>query len=79
MVPNLFVGTEYLRSFYGESVKDYLSFRNKNEIKFSENDKLEIYCIPPWEIKNIHSKIDHFHNSASFQEMPKNVIENYAV
>ena len=40
--------------------------------------QLKIICIPPWKIQDISSSIDHFHNSASFQEMPKNVIENYA-
>lgn len=77
VVPNLFVGTEYLRFFFGNSVKDYISLRDKDEIKFSDNNELEIYCIPPWKIKNLFLKVDHFHNSASFQEMPVETVKNY--
>jgi len=76
-VPNIYVGTEYLRFFYKENVKDYLHTKNYKEIKFQENDKLEIICIPPWEIEKININIDHFHNALSFVEMPEKVIENY--
>ena len=41
------------------------------------NDSLEIICVPPWEIEKLKIKIDHFHNAASFVEMPKKVIDNY--
>ena len=47
------------------------------EITFENNDKLEIICIPPWEIEKLKIEIDHFHNASSFVEMPKNVVENY--
>ena len=77
LVPNIFVGTEYLRRFYNESVKDYLVTKKLSKIEFENNDKLEIICIPPWEIEKLDIKIDHFHNAASFVEMPKKVIENY--
>ena len=77
IVPNLFVGTEYLRKFYGDSVKDYSFLRQKEQIKFSDNDDLEIFCIPPWKINNIVAKVDHFHNSSSFQEMPEKIVKNY--
>ena len=77
LVPNIFVGTEYLRRFYNESVKDYLVTKKLSKIEFENNDKLEIICIPPWEIEKLDIKIDHFHNAASFVEMPKKIIENY--
>ena len=77
IVPNLFVGTEYLKTIFGESVKDYCSLKNRESISFSNNNEVEIICLPPWKMKNISSKIDHFHNAASFQEMPLNVIKNY--
>ena len=77
VVPNIYVGTEYLRHFYKENVIDYLSTKNTNGISFENNDKLEIICIPPWEIEKIKIEIDHFHNAASFVEMPKKIIENY--
>ncbi len=76
-VPNIFVGTEYLKFHYKSKVKDYLNTRDKNEICFEDNDELEIICIPPWEIEKINTKIDHFHNAASFVEMPKKIVKNY--
>ena len=77
IVPNLFIGTEYLRSLFNNAVKDYNSIRNENEIEFEKNDHLEIICIPPWKINNIVSKVDSFHNSASFQEMTEIQVQNY--
>lgn len=76
-VPNIYVGTEYLRHHFKGKVKDYLHTREKDEIIFENNDELEIICIPPWEIKKINANIDHFHNAASFVEMPENVVKNY--
>ena len=76
-VPNIYVGTEYLRSHYKDKVKDYLELKNLEKISFSNNDELEILCIPPWLIENVDVEIDHFHNAASFVEMPKKVVRNY--
>ena len=76
-VPNIFVACHYLKNYYGENVKDYLDLKDLKEIKFSNNDELEILCIPPWLIEKLNLNIDHFHNAASFVEMPKNIIENY--
>jgi|TARA_B100000929_G_C15438495_1_gene397225 putative sugar O-methyltransferase len=77
VVPNIYVGTEYLRHHYKEKVKDYLELKNLDKISFSKNDELEILCIPPWLIEKVETEIDHFHNAASFVEMPKMVIKNY--
>ncbi len=76
-VPNIYVGTEYLKHFYKSNVKDFLSTKKMDKIRFEDNNELEIICIPPWEIEKIDVSIDHFHNAASFVEMPKKVIENY--
>jgi putative sugar O-methyltransferase len=76
-VPNIFVGTSYLKHYFGEKVKDYTELKNLNKISFSKNDKLEILCIPSWLIENVDVEIDHFHNAASFVEMPKAIIKNY--
>ncbi len=76
-VPNIYVGTEYLRHYYKDNVKDYLQLRNLKKISFSKSDELEIFCIPPWLIEEVETEIDHFHNAASFVEMPKTVINNY--
>jgi putative sugar O-methyltransferase len=76
-VPNIFVGTMYLKRYFGNKVKNYIELRNLNKISFSKNDELEILCIPPWLIERVDAEIDHFHNAASFVEMPKRVIKNY--
>ena len=77
IVPNLFVGTEYLKKFFKDSVIDYNFTRDLDRIAFENNDKLEIICVPPWQIDKISAKIDFFHNSASFQEMTIKQVENY--
>ena len=77
VVPNIFVGTEYLKKFFGKNVKDYSVTKKLNKISFDDNNEIEIICIPPWEIEKLDVKLDHFHNAASFVEMPKKVIENY--
>jgi len=76
-VPNIYIGTEYLRKHFKNKVKDYISLKNLDKIEFSNDNDLEILCIPPWEIEKVNVDIDHFHNAASFVEMPKEVIDNY--
>lgn len=76
-VPNIYIGTEYLRFHFKDKVKDYSNTKTINEISFENNEDLEIICIPPWDIEKVNVKIDHFHNAASFVEMPKKVVENY--
>jgi putative sugar O-methyltransferase len=78
IVPNVWIVTEYLRNLYGNNVKDYLETKEMKEIKFKEDESLEIFIIPPWEIEKIGSSIDCFWNLSSFVEMPKNVVKNYA-
>ena len=77
VVPNIYVGTQYLRRFYKDNIKDYLDLKNLDTITFSKNNELEILCIPPWLIEKVEANIDHFHNAASFVEMPKKIVENY--
>ena len=76
-VPNIYLGTKYLVHHFGKKVKNYLDLKNLDKITFQNNDELEILCIPPWLIEKVDVKIDHFHNAASFVEMPKIVIDNY--
>ena len=77
VVPNIYVGTQYLRRFYKDNIKDYLDLKNLDTISFSKNNELEILCIPPWLIEKVDANIDHFHNAASFVEMPRKIVENY--
>jgi hypothetical protein len=67
-----------LKSLYGSGVIDYKKNRLIEEIRFADNDELEIFCLLPSQIASIGSNIDIFHNAHSFVEMPKNVIQNYA-
>ena len=76
-VPNIYVGTKYLEHHFGKKVKNYLDLKKLDKINFQNNDELEILCIPPWLIEKVDVEIDHFHNAASFVEMPKIVINNY--
>ena len=76
-VPNIYVGTEYLKHHFKDKVKDFLHLKDLSEISFSKDNELEILCIPPWLIERLNVEIDHFHNANSFVEMSENIIENY--
>ena len=75
--PNLYVGTQYLKAFYGTAVFDYRALKHLDSIKFSADDNIEIFCIAPWQIEKFESAVDIFMNSHSFVEMPNNVVKNY--
>ena len=76
--PILYVETEYLRAFYGEAVKDYLITRYKKRMKFASDKSLEIFLVPPWQLKLFdNNNICLFWNAASFQEMERDVVYNY--
>lgn len=75
--PNLYVGTQYLKSFYGTSVIDYRKSKN-SPIRFQDDNSLEIFCILPHQIENIEGDIDLFHNAHSFVEMSEPIVRNYA-
>ena len=75
--PNLYVGTQYLKAFYGSAVLDYRTLRQLESIKFSASDDLEILCIAPWQIEKFKSGADILMNSHSFVEMPSQVVQNY--
>ncbi len=75
--PNLYTGTQYLRTFYGDAVKDYNETHELNEISFKKNNDLEILAIAPWQIEKIKAEINIVYNSHSFVEMPTFVVKNY--
>ena len=75
--PTLYVGTQYLKAFYGTAVFDYRALKHLDSIKFSADNNIEIYCIAPWQIEKLECAVDIFMNSHSFVEMPKNVVKNY--
>jgi putative sugar O-methyltransferase len=75
--PNLYVGTQYLKAFYGTAVFDYRTLKHLDSIKFSADDNIEIFCIAPWQIGKFESAIDIFMNSHSFVEMSNDIVNNY--
>ncbi len=77
--PVIYISTEYLRHFFPEAVIDYEASRTLNRIEFKDDDRLEIFCLCPWQIPKITSKsVDLLYNSASFSEMTPDIVGNYA-
>ena len=76
--PNLYVGTQYLKAIYGDSVRDYRETRKLDRLEFSNNEAREILAITPWQIENLDVGVDMFYNAHSFVEMPQSVVANYA-
>jgi putative sugar O-methyltransferase len=76
--PNLYVGTQYLKSIYGDAVRDYRQTRGGGAIRFSDDDSIEILAIAPWQIENLDLSVDLIYNAHSFVEMPSFVVLNYA-
>ncbi|MHB8338891.1 MAG: putative sugar O-methyltransferase [Ignavibacteriaceae bacterium] len=75
--PMIYIATEYLEQFDEFSVVNYLETKNKNEIKFEDNDKREIIMLCPWQLPNIKSQVDLFYNAISFQEIEITALKNY--
>ncbi len=78
IAPHLYVGTQYLKAFYGSAVRDYRTLKVRGTIEFCADDSLEILCVAPWQIERFTSVIDIFVNSCSFVEMPRDIVKNYA-
>lgn len=78
--PNLYIGTQFLKSIYGKAVKDYSNLLNVSEIKFEKDiSSLEILAIPPWLLEKVKVNIDLFYNSESFQEMTPEIVNEYSI
>jgi len=75
--PILYVGTQYLKHFFQQNVIDYLTSKYSRKITFKQDNEREIFAICPWQIEKTDADIDLFWNSASFQEMEKEIIQNY--
>ena len=75
--PNLYIGTQYLRAFYGAAVIDYRQTRERSIVSFSDDDALEILAVAPWQIERLQLSVDLLYNAHSFVEMPAHVIANY--
>lgn len=76
--PTLYVGTQYLKSVFGDDVVvDYRKTRLEPDINFSRDDRRQIFALAPWQIEAWTSQCDFFWNSSSFQEMPVESVRNY--
>jgi hypothetical protein len=75
--PILYVGTQYLRSFYPDWVVDYRDTRNDTTIRF-QGDAPQILCLAPWQIDRLDAHVEMFWNAASFSEMTPEIVRNYA-
>ena len=78
IAPNLYIGTQYLRSHFPGAVRDYRDLRKQDSIRFREDNSLEILCITPFQLQEFVGSFDLIHNSRSFVEMPPEVVANYA-
>jgi len=76
--PVLYVSTQYLRHFFGESVQDFQQASKGGIINFRQDDSREIIAICPWQLQQVRVSCDLFWNSSSFQEMPRGIVSNYA-
>jgi len=77
--PMIYIATQYLKHHYGAAVVDYRASRNMTEIRFRDDDSLEIYCLCPWQIDRVGQvDLDLLWNAASFSEMTPAIVRNYA-
>ena len=67
--PVLYIGTQFLKHLFPNCVYDYEDIKKIDKIKFLDNDKIEIFCISPWQLYKVKSKTDFFLNAHSFQEI----------
>lgn len=74
--PLVYVTTQYLKAIFPDKVIDYRQVRLEETISRSDISG-KILIIPPWKVPNLRMNFDLFWNSASFQEMEDDVIENY--
>lgn len=75
--PNLYVGTQYLRQIFGESVVSAEEI-GANSFNFGKDDQLEVVCILPHQLQQFQGEVELLWNSHSFVEMPSRTVENYA-
>lgn len=78
IAPILYVGTQYLRSFFGSAVRDYRATRDLAEIRFADDDAREILCLAPWQLERVVADVELFWNSSSFREMDPGQVRLYA-
>jgi putative sugar O-methyltransferase len=76
IAPILYVSTQYLKACFPGKVIDFREAKQMDTISANQLEN-KILAIPPWMLKEIKVPIDLVWNSASFQEMEKDVVINY--
>lgn len=77
--PQLYVAEQYLSACFPDQVYSYRLSRENKNICANIFDKYKIIVLAPWQLDDIKDmKFDLFWNSASFQEMEPEIVENYA-
>lgn len=74
--PQLYVAEQYLKAVFPGQVTGYLETADLAEINLSRTKRITM--LASWQIERIKGEIDIFWNSASFQEMEPEIVENYA-
>jgi len=73
--PQLYVSQQYLSSAFPGRVYGYEHFLRGEGL---DTGRFRVFCLPSWKFGVItESNVDLFINSASFQEMEPEVVENY--
>tara|TARA_B100000035_G_scaffold22382_1_gene17733 strand:+ start:746 stop:1810 length:1065 start_codon:yes stop_codon:yes gene_type:complete len=75
--PVLYIGTQFLKHFFPNCVYDYEDIKKMDTVKFLNNNKIEIFCISPWQLHKVKSKTDFFLNAHSFQEINIKILKKY--
>jgi len=76
--PQLYVANQYLCSVFGDRVISYENAVKVDPRNVEDPIKGKIVMLPSWKMPEWSAvKLDIFWNSASFQEMEPNVVENY--
>ena len=75
--PSLYVGTQYLKKIFGDSVVSAEEI-GTTSFNFGNDDQLEVVCILPHQLQQFRGELELLWNSHSFVEMPAETVANYA-
>ncbi|MCB9983985.1 MAG: putative sugar O-methyltransferase [Rhodospirillales bacterium] len=74
--PCLYTATIYLRSRYGDIVRDYRQLKDNTQIDIGSDGK-EVMTLPPWKMDDVCGNADLFVNLFSFQVFDADVLKSY--
>jgi putative sugar O-methyltransferase len=74
--PQVYVAEQYLKSVFPGEVTGYQETAHLQNVDLSSTKRITV--LAPWQIERVSGEVDLFWNSASFQEMEPDIVENYA-